>query len=135
MHPDVRSETPGKCSICAMALVKMPPAKFETYPVELRATATVTGARLRLTVRPPASRATVRKFAIVHERPMHLFVVGNGLEFFAHEHPVQQPDGVFMIDLVLPKPGPYMAIAEFQPEGASAQMFQQVFKDIARYLS
>ena len=70
-----------------MALVKMPPAKFETYPVDLRATATVTGARLRLTVRAPSSRATVRKFAIVHERPMHLFVVGNGLEFFAHEHP------------------------------------------------
>ena len=127
MHPDVRSDTPGKCSICSMALVKMPPARFETFPVDLRATATVTGARLRLTVRSPSSRATVRTFAIVHERPMHLFVVGNGLEFFAHEHPVQQPDGVFMIDLVLPKPGPYMAIAEFQPEGASAQMFQQVF--------
>jgi hypothetical protein len=32
-----------------------------------------------------------------------------------------------MIDLALPKPGPYMAIAEFQPEGAPAQMFQQLF--------
>lgn len=127
MHPDVRADVPGKCSICSMALVKMPPAKFETYPVDLRATATVTGARLRLAVKSPSSGATVRAFAIVHERPMHLFVVGNGLEFFAHEHPVQQPDGVFMIDLALPKPGPYMAIAEFQPEGASAQMFQQVF--------
>jgi len=127
MHPDVRSGTPGKCSICAMPLVKIPPAKFETYPVDLRATATVTGARLRLTVRHPASRVTVRKFAIVHERPMHLFVVGNGLEFFVHEHPVQHADGVFMIDLTLPKPGPYMAIAEFQPEDGTAQMFQQVF--------
>jgi len=127
MHPDQRAETPAICPICGMTMVRMPPAKFVTYPVDLRATPTVNGVRLRLTVQDPATRATVRRFAIVHERPLHLFVVGDGLRFFVHEHPVQQRDGVFMIDLALPRPGPYMAIAEFQPERGTAQMFQQAF--------
>ena len=127
MHPDVRSDTRSRCSICGMPLVSMPPAKFTTYPVDLRATPTVNGVRLRLAVKSPATHQVVRRFAVVHERSMHLFVIGDGLQFFAHEHPVQQPDGVFMIDLALPRPGPYMAIAEFLPEGGTAQMFQQVF--------
>lgn len=127
MHPDQRSDRPGLCPICAMTLVRIPPAVFATYPVEMRATPTVSGVRLRLAVHEPATRQLVRRFAIVHERPLHLFVVGDGLAFFAHEHPVQQPDGVFMIDLALPRPGTYMAIAEFEPEGGTAQMFQQAF--------
>ena len=127
MHPDQRSATPGLCPICRMPLVKMPPPKFATYPVDLRATPTTNGVRLRLTVKAPGSNAIVRRFTVVHERPMHLFVVGDGLQFFAHEHPTQQADGVFMLDLALPRPGPYMAIAEFLPEKGTAQLFQQVF--------
>ena len=127
MHPDQRSDAPGTCPICRMPLVKMPPAKFATYPVDLRATPTTNGVRLRMTIKAPGSHAVVRRFTVVHERPMHLFVVGDGLQFFAHEHPVQQTDGVFMLDLALPRPGPYMAIAEFLPEEGTAQLFQQVF--------
>ena len=78
-------------------------------------------------MKQPAGAALVRRFSIVHERPMHLFVVGEGLEFFAHDHPAPQPDGVFMLDLALPRPGAYMAIAEFLPEGGTPQTFQQAF--------
>jgi hypothetical protein len=127
MHPDERSDARGKCAICGMMLVRIPPAAFATYPVDLRVTPTLTGARLRLTVTHPATHAIVRKFSIVHERPMHLFIVGDGLEYFAHEHPVPQRDGVFMIDVRLPKAGPYMAIAEFLPERGTPQTFQQLF--------
>lgn len=127
MHPDQRSDTPGTCPVCRMPLVKMPPAKFATYPVDLRATPTTNGVRLRLSVKAPGSNAIVRRFTVVHERPMHLFVIGDRLQFFAHEHPAQQADGVFMLDLALPRPGPYMAIAEFLPEGGTAQLFQQLF--------
>jgi hypothetical protein len=127
MHPDERSDARGKCAICGMALVRMPPAVFATYPVDLRVTPTLTGARLRLAVTHPKTRRVVRKFAIVHERPMHLFIVGDGLDHFAHEHPAPQPDGVFMLDVRLPRPGPYMAIAEFLPEGGTPQTFQQLF--------
>jgi len=127
MHPDERSDVRGTCAICGMRLVVMPPAAFSTYPVDLRVTPTLTGARLRLAVTNPATRATVRRFSIVHERPMHLFLVGAGLDYFAHEHPAPQPDGVFMLDVRLPRPGPYMAIAEFLPEGGTPQTFQQAF--------
>jgi hypothetical protein len=127
MHPDERSGTRGKCAICGMRLVAMPPARFVTYPVDLRVTPTLSGARLRLAVTNPATRAIVRKFSIVHERPMHLFIVGDGLDYFAHEHPAPQRDGVFMLDVRLPKPGPYMAIAEFLPDGGTPQTFQQQF--------
>ena len=127
MHSDERAGTKGRCSICGMALVPMPAASFATNPVDLRATPTLAGVRLRIAVKQPRRDTLVREFAIVHERPMHLFVVGEGLEFFAHEHPVQQPDGVFMLDLSLPRAGAYMAIAEFLPEGGTPQTFQHAF--------
>src|SRR5215207_11568818 len=73
MHPDQRSDSRGACSVCGMRLVPMPPPTFATYPVDLRATPTLAGARLRLSVQHPVSGAIVRKFSIVHERPMHLF--------------------------------------------------------------
>lgn len=127
MHPDQQADTAALCGVCGMRMVKMPPARFDTYPVDFRVTPTTGGARLRLAVLDPRTRATVRRFAMVHERPMHLFLVGADLEFFAHEHPVQQADGVFMIDVALAKPGPYMAIAEFLPERGTPQAFQQMF--------
>jgi hypothetical protein len=102
-------------------------ARFDTFPVDLRVTPTTTGARLRLRIQDPRRGTTVRHVAVVHDRPMHLFIVGADLQFFAHEHPEQQPDGVFMVDVALPKPGPYMAIAEFLPEGGTPQTFQQLF--------
>ena len=133
MHPDERSGARGKCGICGMALVRVPPAVFRTYPWTC-ARPQLTGALLRLSVTHPATprrgsgqAPVVRKFSIVHERPMHLFIVGDGLEYFAHEHPVPQRDGVFMLDVRLPRPGPYMAIAEFLPEGGTPQTFQQMF--------
>jgi hypothetical protein len=106
---------------------RMQPAAFATYPVDLRVTPTLTGVRLRLSVRHPATHAIVRTFSIVHERPMHLFLVGAGLEYFTHDDPVQQPDGVFMLDVPLPRKGPYMAIAAFVPARGTPQVFQQVF--------
>jgi hypothetical protein len=127
MHPDVRSDSGGVCPICGMKLVPMPPARFGSYPVDLRATPTLAGVRLRLAVTDPSTHAIVRRFEIVHESLMHLFVVSEGLDFFAHEHPLQQRDGVFMLDVRLPQRGPYMAIAEFLPRGATPQTFQQSF--------
>jgi len=128
MHPDVRSAVPGTCPICHMKLVRIPPAVFSTNPVDMRATAINGGVRLRLTVKDPQTNATERRFDLVHERMMHLFVVGgDGLIYFTHQHPAQQPDGVFMVDVSLPQPGPYMAIAEFLPTGGTPQVFQQAF--------
>jgi hypothetical protein len=108
-------------------LVALAPAAAASDVVELRATPTLAGARLRIAVRQPGGGSNVRRLAIVHEHPMHLFVIGEGLEFFAHEHPSPQRDGVFMVDLTLPRQGPYMAIVEFQREGGTPQMVHQAF--------
>ena len=111
----------------ALMLALVPGAAHASYTIDLRTTPTVSGARLRIAVKPPGSAANVRQFTIAHEHPLHLFVVGEGLEFFAHVHPAPQPDGVFMADLTLPRPGPYMAILAFEPEGAAPQMHHQAF--------
>jgi hypothetical protein len=97
------------------------------HVVDLRATPTVSGARLRIAVKQDGGTGNVRTFAVVHEQPMHLFVVGDGLDFFAHEYPAPQADGVFLVDLALPRPGLYMAIVEFQPEPGAPQMVHQAF--------
>lgn len=110
----------------AVALV-LAPAVASSYLVDLRATPTLPGARLRIAIKQPGGTAALRRFAVVHEHPMHLFVVGDGLDFFAHEHPAPQPDGVFMVDLTLPRQGPYMAILDFQPEGGTPQTMHQAF--------
>jgi hypothetical protein len=102
-------------------------AQSATYPVDLRVTPTTSGARLRLRIQDPGTRGTVRRLELVHERPLHLFLVSRNLEFFEHDHPAPQPDGVFMIDVALPRPGPYMAIAEFLPAGGTPQTFQEMF--------
>lgn len=122
--------TSGLCvtaSVAPATSQAAPAPRFATYPVDLRVTPTLAGVRLRLGIIHPRTGAVVRKFAIVHERPLHLFVISQGLEFFTHEHPLQQADGVFMLDVTLPRQGPYMAIAAFLPEGGTAQIFQQAF--------
>jgi hypothetical protein len=128
MHPEVRSDRPGSCRICGMRLVPIPPLSVAAYPVDFRVTKTVSGVRLRLTITHPSTRAVVRAFAVVHDKPMHLFVVGgSGLRVFLHEHPEPQRDGSFQIDLALPEAGAYMAFADFLPVGGSPQWFQQTF--------
>jgi hypothetical protein len=112
----------------ALALVlAVAPLVASSNPIDLRATPTVAGARLRIAVKQPGGTLNVRRFTTAHDHPMHVFVVGDGLEFFTHEHPVQQPDGVFMVDVALPRPGPYMAIVEFQPERGTPQLAHQMF--------
>lgn len=118
--------------VLALAFVSAAAAQGEV--VDLRATPTRTGARLRVAVKQAGSSTNVRRFATVHEHPMHLFVVGENLEFFAHEHPAAQPDGVFMVDLTLPRPGPYMAIVEYQTEGGPPRMAHQAFTTGAAFL-
>ena len=98
------------------------------YAVDIRATRTVSGVRLRVSVTDPATRAPVRRFEVIDDKPLHLFVVGGaGLRVFRHELPEQQRDGSFSADLDLPEAGLYMAFAEFVPERGWPQHAQQAF--------
>ena len=81
---------------------------------------------LRITLREPAGGATVPSLETVHERPLHLFIVGRDLEYFAHLHPTQAADGTFAVTPVIPA-GEYVAIADFLPAGGSPQLVQRMF--------
>ncbi len=57
--------------------------------------------------------AVVTRFAIVHERPLHLIVVRQDLSGFQHVHPTMAADGTWSYPLALPGPGTYRAFADF----------------------
>ena len=125
MHPDVRSGTAGKCPLCRMDLVPMPPPKLGEYRMDVtleRNTGGMTG--MRLAIREPDSNLLVRAFRTVHEKTLHLFIVSRDLEYFAHVHPEQLKDGSFRLDHPLAS-GEYMLIADFLPEDGPTQMIQR----------
>lgn len=125
MDPDYRSNAPGVCPRCGMKLVlKVPdrieyPLKVSQHPESLKPGDTVT---LTFRVLNPITGQTVRSFEIVHEKLMHLFLVSENLEFFAHVHPVPQPDGSFTLDVRLPYGGMYRMLADYYPSGSVPQL-------------
>ncbi|MEU5784543.1 copper resistance protein CopC [Micromonospora lupini] len=67
------------------------------------------------TDRQPATR-----FAVVHEKPLHLIVVGRDLGGYQHLHPTMAPDGTWSVPLSLARPGGYRVFADFSvsaPDG------------------
>ncbi len=125
MDPEVRSDKPGKCPRCGMALVLKIPERVE-YPMEVVCASerALPGQPLELTFRvlDPDTGKTVSKFQIVHEKLLHLFVVSEDLEFFAHVHPIWQKNGTFTLSLTLPYGGMYRLLADFYPEGGVPQL-------------
>lgn len=61
----------------------------------------------------------VKKFDLLHEKLVHLIVVREGLDEFAHLHPKVDAMGLITIDFVFPKSGKYRLYADHQPKGAS----------------
>lgn len=56
------------------------------------------------------------RYRVQHERELHLIVVRHDLSTFAHLHPKRRDDGVWEIDLTLPKAGSYAAFADIAPD-------------------
>jgi hypothetical protein len=125
MDADVRADKPGVCPRCGMKLVLKIPERME-YPLEVVCSPQPLRpgqpSHFVFHVLDPDSNKTVRNFEIVHEKLMHLFIVSENLEYFAHEHPVLQPDGTFSLALTLPFGGMYRLLADFYPSGAVPQL-------------
>ena len=125
MDPDVRSNSPGKCDRCGMALVAGLPDPVE-YHMDLKITprplkAGVT-ANLTFFVHDPWKERPVKNFQVVHEKLFHMFVVSQDLEVFLHNHPTLGSEGDFHYDYVFPKPGMYRILGDFYPDGATPQL-------------
>ncbi|MBZ5596596.1 MAG: hypothetical protein LAP39_30515 [Acidobacteriia bacterium] len=129
MDPEVRSQAPGKCPRCGMTLVANIPEPVE-YPTRFTFTPPQIPANqplhLKISVAHPKTGTPVKHFQIIHEKPVHLFIVSEDLEYFSHEHPGLGPDGAFRLDTRLPKPGNYKLLADFFPEGGTPQLISDL---------
>src|SRR5437667_5971765 len=126
MDPDVRSNNPGTCARCGMALVAGLPDPVEYHlhlDVSPKPMKMGQPENLTFEVHDPWKGRPVTNFQVVHEKLFHMFVVSQDLEFFLHNHPVFQPDGSFRYDnLTLPKAGMYRVLGDFYPDGATPQL-------------
>jgi heavy metal-binding protein len=124
MDPDYHSDNPGVCPRCGMKLVMKVPDRIE-YPLELAHFPEILRpgetAKLKFRVLDPSGRP-VHRFETVHEKLIHLFVVSENLDFFAHVHPVFQPDGSFDLEIRLPYGGMYRMLADYYPQGSVPQL-------------
>ena len=125
MHPDHTSEAPGTCPRCGMKLVQGTlfdmrdyQLDFQSFPAQVKAGEKAT---LQFSVSHPGTGEKIRNFELTHDRPYHLFVISQDMEFFQHIHPAQGEDGTWSIEIVLPKPGYYALLSDFLPSGGSTQ--------------
>jgi hypothetical protein len=125
MHSDYTSDTPGTCPRCGMHLVLATPFDMRDYRLDLQMVPPVVKAgetiKLLFRIFHPGSGKQITRFEIVHDRPYHVFVISQDMEYFAHIHPQRGADGTWSIDLTLPKPGHYKVLSDFLPSGGSSQ--------------
>lgn len=60
-----------------------------------------------------ADGAPATRFAVVHDKPMHFFVVRRDFAEYQHVHPSMAEDGTWTVDARFAEPGPYRVYADF----------------------
>jgi hypothetical protein len=63
-------------------------------------------------------RKPVTEFATVHDKQLHLVVIRRDLTGYQHVHPTRAADGTWTVEVDLPKPGIWRAVADFTAIGA-----------------
>lgn len=61
----------------------------------------------------------IKSFDLLHERLVHLIIVREGLDEFAHVHPDVDGSGMITTEFAFPKSGKYRLFADHQPQGKS----------------
>src|SRR5438445_8398532 len=125
MDPDVRSNNPGKCARCGMALVAGLPDPVEYHlhlEVAPRPVKAGQPANLTFEIHDPWKDRQVTQFQIVHEKLFHMFVVSQDLQVFLHNHPSLASDGNFHYEYVFPKSGMYRIIVDSYTDGATPKL-------------
>ncbi|RIV41172.1 copper resistance CopC family protein [Micromonospora radicis] len=73
-----------------------------------------------------ANRQAVTEFAVVHEKPLHLIVVGRDLSGYQHLHPTMTGEGLWSVPLDLPRAGDYRVYADFTVGAADGRQLPLV---------
>jgi methionine-rich copper-binding protein CopC len=60
-----------------------------------------------------ADRQAATRFKVVHDKPLHMIVVGRDLSGYQHLHPAMASDGTWSIPLKLVRAGSYRVYADF----------------------
>lgn len=92
------------------------------YRLEVDGTTLASGmpSEFRFRVVDNHTGTAVTRFAVEHEKRLHLVVVGRNLVDYAHVHPSLDGDGVWRVELPALPAGSYRAFADFRPAGAEA---------------
>jgi hypothetical protein len=59
----------------------------------------------------------IKTFDVLHEKLVHLIIVRDGLDEFAHLHPDVDSSGMITTQFAFPKSGKYRLFADHQPQG------------------
>ena len=73
--------------------------------------------------------SAVTDFEVEHERKMHLIVARRDLTGFQHLHPKMGEDGTWSTEVTLPDAGAYRVFADFNHEGESLTLGQDLVVD------
>jgi len=124
LHPEFVSSSPGSCRQCGNRLIQQ--SALPKYKVELQTTPADipvgTPVTIHLTIVEPITGRQVKDLSIVHEKPLHFFVISSDLTVYQHIHPMLQADGTYSVETTLPQEGSYDVIADFTPVGALRQV-------------
>lgn len=119
MHPDVKSDGPGRCPKCGMDLVSSAPSSAPTVKITSTPARPRAGEKARLVFEVVDGATKISAFDVVHEKKLHLLMVTPDLAWFAHEHPDIQPDGTFALDFTFPHGGTFRLFSDFKATGRS----------------
>ncbi len=109
-----------------MELVRIPASRHGAYELDATQIPRPDGKgtrALRIQIRHPETAAAVTAFSEIHERALHLFVIGRDLLYFAHVHPAKTDRG-FEVPVDL-EPGAYVLVADFVPSSGAPQLVQR----------
>lgn len=77
------------------------------------------GAATKLVLQIHDNGTPIKRFDLLHEKLVHLIVVRDGLDEFAHLHPDVDASGMITTEFTFPKAGKYTLFADHQPQGQS----------------
>jgi hypothetical protein len=96
-----------------------PDSKQQDVKIEYDSIVPEAGSPTKLTISVTEKSGTpVREYELVHDKLMHLIIVGEDLSYFAHIHPILENNGEnFTIVHTFPEAGRYKLWVDFKPKG------------------